>query len=278
MSRPPLAALLGGLALILGCGDSRVSTLTPPPTDLPLTVDQAARFQGLRIVFGHQSVGGNLVDGLSRLATAGEPVPLSIQRTLQVEGASPGVLAHEWIGENGAPASKLAAFGAALDGPARGANVGIVKFCYSDFGPETDPEGLFQEYARQVREWQSLHPGITFVHITAPAVRPEGTVSRWVRTLRGRMTMRERATKVARYNARLREAYAGREPVFDLAAHEAAGPSGRATGFRAGGTEVPLLHPAFTDDGEHLNGPGRVAVARKFLRFLADSVSAAVVR
>ena len=208
-------------------------------------------------------MGGNLVEGLADLAREGEPMPLVVTRGLRVDRGRRGVMAHEWVGENGAPASKLAAIGDALRGAARDANVAIVKFCYSDFQADSDPDALFTAYRDQIAVWRVSLPGVTFIHVTAPTVRPEGAVVGWVRTLRGRFTMRARAAKVARYNERLREAYGGRELVLDLAAYEAAG---------AEGLEVPFLDPAFTDDGAHLNELGRKTVARRFLHFLADSV------
>jgi hypothetical protein len=270
VSTIPRVVALSGLTVTLGCGDTPVSRSHAPATDAALSTAQGDRLSALRILFGHQSVGGNLMDGLADLAREGEPLPLAVTRTLRVDSAGRGVIAHEWVGENGAPASKLAAVGAALSGTARGANVAIVKFCYSDFQAGTDPDALFAAYRDQIAAWQLRFPGVTFVHVTAPTVRPEGAAVRWVRTLRGRFTMRARAATVARYNERLREAYSGREPVIDLAAYEAAGPEG--------GVEAPFLHPAFTDDGEHLNDLGRRTVARRFLHYLADSVAPRVTR
>lgn len=239
-----------------------------PATGAALTAAQVVRLGSLRILFGHQSVGGNLMDGLSDLARDGEPMPLAVTRTLRVDSASPGkgMIAHEWVGENGAPASKLEAVAAALSGPARGANVAIVKFCYSDFQADTDPDALFVSYQERIASWRARFPGVTFVHVTAPMVRPEGAMTRLLRTVRGRFTMRARAAKVARYNERLRAAYQGREPVVDLAAYEAVG------------ADAPFLYAEFTDDGEHLNELGRKTVARRFLHFLADSVAPLVDR
>lgn len=256
--------------MTLACGDPPVSgsDAPPPTTGGALSAAQVARLGALRILFGHQSVGGNIIDGLSDIDRDGEPMPLAVTRALRVDSAPPGkgVLAHEWVGENGAPESKLSAVGKALSGSAQGANVAVVKFCYSDFQADTDPDALFAGYQAQIAVWQARYRGVTFVHVTAPMVRPEGVAMGLLRTLRGRFTMRGRAAKVARYNERLRAAYRGREPVFDLAAYEAAGP------------DAPFLHAAFTDDGEHLNAVGRRVVAGRFLHFLADSVAPLVDR
>ena len=278
MTPIPRAVALGGLTLTLGCGDTPVFRPDALTAVAPLSTEQVNRLGALRIFFGHQSVGGNLMDGLADLAREGEPMPLTVARTLHLESGAAGIVAHEWVGENGAPTSKLVAVGEALAGPARAANVVLVKFCYSDFGADTDPDALFTAYQRQIAAWQVRFPGVTFVHVTAPTVRPEGVATRWLRTLRGRFTMQARAVKVARYNARLREAYGGRAPVFDLAAFEAEGPDGSSSRRQLGGLDVPLLYPAFTNDGEHLNEIGRRAVARRFLHVLADSVAPIVGR
>ena len=259
---PPVVAL--SATLTLGCGDTPVARSDVPGTTAALSTAQVNQLGALRIFFGHQSVGGNLMDGLADLARDGEPMPLRVARMSRVDGGSRGVLAHEWVGENGAPASKLVAVSEALADSARGANVAIVKFCYSDFQADTDPDALFTAYRDQIAAWRERFPHVTFVHMTAPTVRPEGAAARWLRTVRGRFTMRARAAKVGRYNERLRQAYAGSEPVFDLAALEAV----------AGG----FLNPVFTDDGEHLNARGRRTVARQFLHFLADSVAPSVGR
>lgn len=150
---------LGVLTLTLGCGDTSVRSNDAAIEGRVLSTEQADRLAGVRILFGHQSVGGNLIDGLADLAREGEPVPLTVVRSLRLDSAMRGVIAHEWVGENGEPESKLAAVGDALAGSARAANVAIVKFCYSDFGADSDPDAIFRAYQQEIAAWQARFPG-----------------------------------------------------------------------------------------------------------------------
>ena len=67
----------------------------------------------------------------------------------------------------------------------------------------------------------------------------------------------------------LREAYEGKEPLFDIAGIESVGPGGERESFDVKGKSFPALVPAYTDDGGHLNALGRKVVAEKLLVFLA---------
>src|SRR5688500_12416354 len=98
-----------------------------------------------RIFFGHQSVGGNVLDGLRDLASESR-IPVKIVQGSTLEG--PGVL-HEYVGENEKPLSKVRAFEMLMNG-GLGSQVEIAffKFCYIDFTPETDVVALFNEYRR----------------------------------------------------------------------------------------------------------------------------------
>lgn len=270
-----MARLVAGTLLLTACGESSVPEphVAPGPPDL--SAAQQERLQGRRIFFGHQSVGGNVMDGLSRLAASGSPVPLRVEKTLNLDHSQEGLLAHEWIGENEYPATKLAALDSAVKGPAAGADVVMFKFCYTDFGKNVDPAQVFSAYRDEVRALQALRPGLTLVHITTPLPEPEGTLSYMVRKARGRMTLRDRIAKINSYNEMLRTEFGGKEPLFDLARLESVGPDGGRATISEGGRELGVLNPAWSSDGAHLNEAGRTTIARQLLAFLADSLPAA---
>ena len=71
------------------------------------------RVADLSIYFGHQSVGRDLLDGVSELASPFPKIPLRIVEV----GASLArhTFGHAYVGENGRPESKLAAFAWKLD-------------------------------------------------------------------------------------------------------------------------------------------------------------------
>ena len=270
-----LARLGAGLLLLTACGEPSVppsSAAVPAPQDLSQA--QQEKLKGRRIFFGHQSVGGNVMDGLGKLAASGTPVPLKVEKTLNLDSSQAGVLAHEWIGENEHPRTKLDALDSAVRGSAAGADVVMFKFCYTDFGRDVDPAQVFAAYRDQVRALQSLRPGLTMVHITTPVPEPEGTLSYMLRKARGKMTLRERVAKINSYNDLLRKEFGGKEPLFDLALLESQGPDGGRATISEGGQVLNVLNPAWSADGSHLNEPGRTTIAKQLLVFLADSLPA----
>jgi hypothetical protein len=71
------------------------------------------------------------------------------------------------------------------------------------------------------------------------------------------------------YNNLLRQAYQGREPIFDLARVESTTADGRAATATWQGKSVPILVKEYTDDGGHLNALGRTRAARELIAVLA---------
>lgn len=271
-----LTRLGAGLLVLTACKEPSVPQSTAAvPAAQDLSAAQQDKLKARRIFFGHQSVGGNVMDGLGRLAASGAPMPLKVEKTLSLDSSQAGVLAHEWIGENEHPKTKLEALEAAVRGPASGAEIVMFKFCYTDFGRGVDPAQVFAAYRDEVRALQALRPGMTMVHITTPVPEPEGTLSYMVRKARGKMTLRERIAKINNYNDLLRQEFGGKEPVFDLALLESLGPDGGQASLADGGHELNVLNPAWSADGSHLNEAGRTTIARQLLVFLADSLPAA---
>lgn len=235
----------------------------PSAVDLALPADTTlSRMAGLRIYFGHQSVGGNLMAGLQSLEQGGLRLPIQVVRTDDPDSIPGGVIAHQWIGENGDPTGKMRAYLDALRGPTtRSVNVAMMKLCYSDFSLDVDPSALFSAYVATIDSLAEARPALVVVHVTTPIVADEG----WARTLwrrvRGRMTSEQRNQKIEAYNQLMRARFASGNRMFDLAALEADG-SGQSTG-------VPALRKAYTDDGQHLNALGQQVAATAFVRFLA---------
>lgn len=237
----------------------------------PDTVPEALlrRIAEKRIFFGHQSVGRDILEGVRQIGSSGPGVRLRI-----VESADPAVLnrpgfAHARIGRNRDPASKCDAFAAILKRSlGERADIAFFKFCYVDFPPGAEVAALARRYRDTLRAMRSRFPGTRFLPVTAPLTCPErtGIFGR----LAGRLPGRGDANpERARFNERLREEFGGEGSLFDLALAESTAPDGtRAVSPRDG--TVPILYPGYTDDGGHLNGPGRAAVARRLLLLLAE--------
>ncbi len=218
-----------------------------------------------RIFFGHQSVGGNIVAGLSDIGAG---------RLTVTEGRNPEAFdrpgfVHTFIGKNEQPASKVADFEAALDAIGGRADIAFFKFCYVDFDANTDVDAVFAEYAAAMARLRAKYPAVTFVHVTAPLTVVQGGPKAWLKKVTGAAPWgaKENAAR-HRYNELLRAKFAG-QPLFDLAALEATKPDGTTQTFTLDGRQVPALAPAWSDDGQHLDVAGRRYVAQSLLSFLA---------
>jgi hypothetical protein len=222
----------------------------------------------LTVLFGHQSVGNNILDGLRELA-ASEKVRLPIAELDGAPGPRAG-LVHVLVAENGKPELKLQSFERALAAAGPGVDVAMLKFCYVDVTEGTDPKALFGAYAKAARELKARYPGTTFVHVTAPLTTIPAGPKAFVKRLLGRDRNRQENAKREEYNALLRQEYQGREPIYDLARLESERPDGQVETYGWRGRRIPALTPAYTDDGGHLAGEGRRRAARNLLALLVS--------
>lgn len=227
--------------------------------------------QHKRIYFGHQSVGANIIDGVRDLCRADTGLKLNLTESTQTEAYASPVLGHSRIGRNHEPRSKIDAFSDILGaGLGNKVDVALLKFCYVDVTQGSDVAGLFEYYQRVMTQLAAAYPRTLLVHITLPlTVMP----SLWRRIVG---TVRQRPNRIAHdnlarahYNQLLMQAYAGKAPVFDLAAIESTLPSGRVLRYKLDGQEFRTLVPGYSSDGRHLSETGRRVVATQFLKFLA---------
>lgn len=257
------SALMAAIACLV------CATATAADPGLRTDLERLARE---RIYFAHQSVGANLLQGVADLAAEAR-VPVRIVRADRASEVPPASFGHTFVPENGAPLEKLKNFGAALG--AAPVDVALLKFCYVDIEPGTDVKALFAAYRRTLAELHESHPATVFVHMTLPLTGEPKTGWRagWkalARRLLGRPPagMAENARR-EEYNRMVREAYGGREPLFDLARIESTAPDGTPVRERWRGLAAPALAPEYTEDGGHLNADGRRRAARELIAVLA---------
>ena len=227
------------------------------------------RLTSLRIFFGHQSVGDNLLDGLAKLARQ-EKITLKIQEMPDAGALVRGTIGHTHLAENGNPLRKFESFARALDAKPAPVDIALMKVCYVDFGAGTDAKALFARYRTTIDALRARHPNTVFVHVTAPLTITQTGPKALIKRLLGRVPYGT-AENLRReeYNALLRQTYGGREPIFDLASIESVDPQGRKATAEWQGKVVPAMAPAYTDDGGHLNEAGRLHAARALVATLA---------
>jgi hypothetical protein len=253
---------------VCGCSDSHKHG-TGLMDDNALVRDFDA-LQGKRILFGHQSVGGNIIDGLRDLTRGRTDVRFTIVDLEKTQRPSGPYFGEIRIGKNGDPASKCDAFTRTVDRLVSDSlDIALMKFCYVDFDRGTDVKGVFSNYTATIDSLRRRAPGVTFVHATVPlTVRTPG----WKKVLK-RVLGRDESSdllnqKRQEFNELLRSRY-GNEPLFDLAAVESTYPDGSREEFTHNGATVYALIGALSDDGSHLNKAGRDAAARELVRVLA---------
>jgi hypothetical protein len=256
-----------GAAGAIACGGAAPAAPAAPDATLRTDLEAVAE---RRVFFAHQSVGGNVLDGV-RLLAARAGVDVRIAEA-QPGGVPARTLAHALVGSNQDPRSKLRGFAEAFaTGAAANADLALVKLCYVDFDAASDAAALFAQYQATLAALRARHPATTFVHVTAPLVAVPGGIAQSLKQLLGRPAPRQAAENARReeYNALLRGAYAGREPVFDLARVESTRPDGAAETTEWQRRAVPSLVAGYTTDGGHLSDDGRARAARELVAVLA---------
>jgi hypothetical protein len=229
-----------------------------------------------RVVFGHQSVGWNILSGIERLA-ARDRVNLDIheQRTTPaIKGIS-----HFPIGSNGDPISKIQDFATTIDaGAAQGADVALMKLCYADFNAGTDAKQIADAYIASLESLARRYPDTSFVAVTVPLTSVQTGPKAWVKRVIGKeLAGHLDNVKRAEFNTLLRERYRPTGRLFDLARAEAES-AGKYCRVEVDGQTVEVLCPELTTDGGHLNERGQDLVATAFLDFISAITAKQVAR
>lgn len=228
-----------------------------------------AALAATRIYFGHQSVGGNVMDGVRAIADARPELGLRVLEAAPAD--SGGAIVHGLVGRNGDPALKTDDFArnvaAGAAGPVR---VALHKYCYADIIDTTDVEPVLRHYRETMARLEAEHPDVAFVHVTAPLVRVQSGPRATLKKLLGQAPGRYASNfKREEFNEALRREYGASGRLFDLAAVESTRPDGSRETITLGGRTAYALFPGYTDDGSHLNAEGRRRAAEALLALLA---------
>jgi hypothetical protein len=97
-----------------------------------ITTEELAAAGAVDLFFGHQSVGRNILDGISSIYADKGVAPPTITEVRVGSDEADGFV-HAAIGKNGDPIGKLAAFDSLLRaGQAERTDVALMKLCYVD--------------------------------------------------------------------------------------------------------------------------------------------------
>ncbi len=253
-----------------GCGTTPMKDQTSQPQ---IANEVIARVSTLRVAFGHQSVGRNILEGIEELLKdRPENGWIHIREATLPDIPQGPALIHFRIGRNGDPQSKIAAWIHAMNtGMGAQVDVALFKFCYEDVSPATDPEALFADYSRAIQELRGKFPATAFVPVTIPLTTIQGGPKALIKRLIGSPLSgyRENVGR-ERFNALVRERYDRDGVIFDLAGVESTRPNGGTSTFDVEGHPVRSLATEYSADGGHLNASGRRQAAIALLRTLSQ--------
>lgn len=225
------------------------------------------------IFFGHQSVGYNIIEGVSDALQSREHRNFKfIESRMGIPDGGGPAFYHATIGHNADPRSKIDDFVHIMDaGTGRNCDIAMMKFCYVDIVSGTDVKAVFTKYRNSMAKLKAAYPLVTLVHVTVPLTARGTGLKGFLKDLSGRNAPTD-GDNMAReaYNELLRTEYAGREPLFDLALLEATDRNGKADVREKGGASFYSLRDEYTSDGGHLNVPGKRYIGEQFLAFLAS--------
>lgn len=234
----------------------------------PPSKSQVETVANMRVVFGHQSVGGEILKGMAAIAQQ-EGVNLVIEETRTGDASIRG-MKHFFAGQNEKPETKISDFVAVLsDKGFSGADVAMLKLCYVDIKPDTDGKHLAKEYAAALDLLQSKYPQTRFVAMTAPLETLQTGPKAWIKRLMGKFPYGYESNAIRmQFNEELRSRYDQRH-LFDIAKLQAFGGTKPQVFEINGRSNVEALDPALTWDGGHLNEAGQRLVASALINFLA---------
>ena len=220
-------------------------------------VEAAAR---QRVLFAHQSVGANILDGVRKLADEND-VKLTITESRSDQGKTPAIFQF-MVGQNGDPLGKIKDF-VSTSSSFPDIDVAMMKICYVDLNKSSDATAVAKTYADAIKTLQRAHPSTRFIAITSPLTAVPSGAKAWVKSLiKGSSPELADNEKRKEFNDYLRKEF-DKDHLFDLAALEAE------KAVADDGKEIEVMRPSLTDDGGHLNAAGQRLVGAAFIKLLA---------
>lgn len=241
------------------------STVAPAPLDAPLRI---------RVLFAHQALGAEISKNVpAAYSNAGLPKP-RVAEWKQVQRGKGAVFATATIGRNGSPRSKLKAFAALVNNAPRDSiDLAVMAFNYQDITAETDVDEVFGIYVDTMESVEMANPDVAFLYSTVPVTAANSWREEDATTVTGLTDVDQPAWQdnIARerFNALVRERYAGSGRLFDIAALQANLGNGKVAAKKHGDQWYYVMNPQLSPDGKLLNSRGAVQLARSLMMLVA---------
>lgn len=246
-----------------GRGDTGENAMTKGS----LTADQWQRIAKARILFGHQSVGANILSGIDSLA---KEASVSLNMTESRNLSKDAGITHFRVGQNGDPPGKIKDFSDIVKSMAPSLpDIALMKLCYDDINSRTDVKALAKAYMESLDSLSRQFPGVHFIAVTTPLTTVQSGPKAWIKRFMGRPVGLSENYRRMEFNNILRSRYGGKGHLLDLARREAEG----SDHYTYEGKPVEVLNPVFAFDDGHLNDKGGRHVADALLQCIAGCIA-----
>ncbi|MBI3479032.1 MAG: hypothetical protein HY016_01560 [Nitrosomonadales bacterium] len=231
--------------------------------EIPIVVDHRAvnadaipqqwldKARSLKVLFGHQSVGYNILDGLEAMAhNAPRRYQVEIQELSDPEWrSSRNGIGHFEVGENEHPQRKISDFAKRFSSQKVPVDVAMMKLCFVDIEDDNSaPPRVFSDYRDTMEKLEKTYPNTSLIWWTEPL------------TTSGNAARNE-------YNRLVREyTFAHNKPLFDIADIESHDPDGKEAKDSSG---VVAMYRGYTRDDGHLVKKAQLRVANAWWHLLA---------
>lgn len=223
------------------------------------------------VLFGHQSVGANIIDGLRSLQSGRQIIGIyAIPNNGELKN---GAINHVYIGQNFNPLGKVEEFARLMDQyGGHPPDIAFFKFCYLDIDQHTDIDKLFTVYKKTIIEIEKRYPDTSILHATVPLRQLQKGPKAWIKRVIGK-PVTGLFDNVARekFNQLIRAEFGNRKSLFDIAEFESTYPDGGRESFVQDGKMYYALVPQYTEDGDHLNLQGGEVLASRLIQALAEA-------
>lgn len=223
-----------------------------------------------KILFGHASVGNNIVDGIQEIMSADNRFEkINVQKLESDHHISVPGFYHFRVLKNGFPKQKIDHFKQMLidNGLGNKVDIAFFKLCYVDIEEDANVKEIFDYYVSTMEDVKNKYPNLKILHATVSLYSHgkgiKGFIKRLIKTDNHNIKRNE-------FNEKLMEKYKNSDPIYDLAKVESTYPDGRRSTFKAKEKEYFSLANEYTYDGGHLNKLGRHQAAKNLLKLLSE--------
>jgi len=227
-----------------------------------------------KIIFGHQSVGYNILKGIIQLEEE-SGMKLNIIESKEFSEIESPSLIHFLVGKNKDAVSKIDDFVKVMDDIAiDNETIAFFKFCYIDIRKTDDINSIFQYYKSKMLYLKNKYPHIKVFLVTVPyrALQkgPKAIIKKILFKPVGEVLNN---INRAKFNEMILNELGDEFPIFDLGKVESTLPNGTLKTFKWKGKQYPCMPYIYTYDGGHLNKVGEKVVAHNLINFLYNQIN-----